>query len=127
MPNVRLVACPGLRICPICQEYQCAKGNNCQLCFHDDFSPVILLPPQARSPDVPVIAITRIPPIIPVRAITTSLSLRELGSTGKLPSINGLIEQRDKFVRQVDYVSASSRRTGHFAKYADSLNYRLLY
>src|SRR4029077_20274793 len=27
---------PMLRICAICHEHQCGKGNDCQICFHDD-------------------------------------------------------------------------------------------
>jgi hypothetical protein len=49
MPNVRLTACPVLCICPVCHERQRTEGNdNCQLRFHDDFSPLIPIPAQVR-------------------------------------------------------------------------------
>src|ERR1700722_15125190 len=48
MPNMRLTACPVLSICPIGHEHQRAKNDNYQLWFHDDFSPVLPLPPQGR-------------------------------------------------------------------------------
>jgi hypothetical protein len=49
MPYVRLTARPVLCICARRHEHQCAQSNNCELCFHDHFSPVMPLPPQARS------------------------------------------------------------------------------
>ena len=52
MPNVRMTVCPWLCICAVCREYHCAEDHNRQLCFHDDFSPVIQLPAQVRAREI---------------------------------------------------------------------------
>ncbi len=52
MPNVRLTACLWLRVCAACHECQSAEDNKYQLCFHDDFSPVIPLPAQVRTREI---------------------------------------------------------------------------
>ena len=52
MPNVPLTARLVLCICSVCHDHNCAEDNNRQLCFHDDFSPVIPLPAQIRAREI---------------------------------------------------------------------------
>jgi hypothetical protein len=52
MPNVSMTVCPWLCTCAVFREYQCAEDHNRQLCFHDDFSPVIQLPAQVRAREI---------------------------------------------------------------------------
>jgi hypothetical protein len=52
MPDVRLAPCLMLCIRAVYHEHQRTKGNNCQLCFHHDFSPVIPLLAQAGAREI---------------------------------------------------------------------------